>query len=192
MSSGNDFLMSGGGAKSAKFPTVGSSITGTVASDPEVVQQTEFGTGKPLFWDDGKPRQQLVVQLNTNLREDAEDDGVRAIYVKGKSLTGAIREAVKLAGAPGLEIGGTLTVTYVGDGKAERGMPPKLYTAAYQRPTNTAANAFLADTTPSAPPAAPVAVQAGPADMAALLASLPPEQRAALLAQAGQQAAPPF
>ncbi|MEV0608094.1 hypothetical protein AB0I61_17185 [Polymorphospora rubra] len=137
-----DFLM-GTGSKTAKFPTVGTSVTGQIVREPEVGQQTEFGTGKPLTWDDGRPRLQLIVQVQTTAREDAEDDGVRSIYVKGKSLTNAVRDAVRKSGAPGLEVGGTLTVTYIGDGKADRGMPPKLYTATYTRPTAGAVNEFL-------------------------------------------------
>lgn len=190
MTSANDFLMSGGGAKAAKFPAPGTTVTGAIVREPEVVQQTEFGTGRPLFWDDGKPRNQLVVQIQTEARDDADDDGVRAIYIKGKSLTGAVREAVKTAGAPGLELGGVLSVTYTGDGKAERGMPPKLYTSQYRRPTSQAANQFLAADDPNPP--APAAARTGQ-DLNAVLAQLSPDQRAALLAQAGSSAVqPPF
>jgi hypothetical protein len=185
VTSAQDFLMSGGGAKSAKFSTVGTSVTGPIVREPEVAQQTEFGTGRPLFWDDGKPRNQLVVQIQTDQRDDADDDGVRAIYIKGKSLTNAVREAVKAAGAPGLEVGGVLTVTYVGDGKADRGMPPKLYTAAYRRATAQAANAFLAAGEP-----APAAGPPSQPDMSSILAQLTPEQRAVLTQQTAS--APPF
>jgi hypothetical protein len=185
MTEAQDFLMSGGGAKAAKFPTPGTVVTGPIVREPEVAQQTEFGTGKPLFWDDGKPRNQLVVQIQTGQRDDDEDDGVRAIYIKGKSLTGAVREAVKAAGAPGLEVGGVLAITYTGDGKAERGMPPKLYSATYRRATAQAANQFLAaEAAPPAPAPAP--------DMAAVLQQLSPEQRQALLAQASSSSVPPF
>jgi hypothetical protein len=185
MTSAQDFLMSGSGAKAAKFPTPGTTVSGPIVREPEVVQQTEFGTGKPLFWDDGKPRNQLVVQIGTDARDDADDDGVRSIYIKGKSLTNAVREAVKAAGAPGLEVGGILSITYTGDGKAERGMPPKLYTAEYRRATAQAANAFLADTAPAAAPAAAP-------DLTAVLSQLSPEQQRALLAQAQSNSAPPF
>jgi hypothetical protein len=186
MTSAQDFLMSGGGAKAAKFPTAGTAVSGPIVREPEVAQQTEFGTGKPLFWDDGKPRNQLVVQIQTDQRDDSEDDGVRSIYIKGKSLTNAVREAVKAAGAPGLEVGGVLTITYTGDGKAERGMPPKLYTAQYRRATAQAANTFLAASEPAPAPA-------GLPDLAGVLAQLSPEQRAALLAQQSVSAiSPPY
>lgn len=180
MTSAHDFLMSGDGAKSAKFPTPGTTVTGAIVREPEVAQQTEFGTGKPLFWDDGKPRNQLVVQIQTDARDDADDDGVRSIYIKGKSMTNAVREAVKTTGAAGLEVGGVLSVTYTGDGKAERGMPPKLYTAQYRRAAAQAANTFLADSGPVTAPATPAA----PPDLSTVLAQLSPDQQRALLAQA--------
>jgi len=193
MTDPNSWLMAGGVA-SAKFDTHGDSLTGTI-SDTELRQQTDFDTGTPLVWDDGRPRMQLVVTLATDQRDasNAEDDGTRRLYVKSK-LQQAVSAAVRKAGAAGLEIGGKLTITYVGDDEPKRkGMQgAKLYTAEYASP---AAN-FLAQPEPAAPaipaqapaPAAPVAQQP-PADMAALLAALTPEQRAALQA-AGQR--PPF
>lgn len=139
-----DAFLTGGGSASAKFPTIGSSVTGTIAKPPTVSQQTDIKTGKPLVWDNGDPREQLVVTLQTALRDNGEDDdGLRSIYVKGskkagsQSLHDAVRGAVQAAGAKGLEVGGTLTVTYIGDGIASGpGMdPPKQYSASYASPS---------------------------------------------------------
>jgi hypothetical protein len=191
MSEANDFLMAGG-VPSAKFPTVGTSVTGTIVRQPELRQQTDITSGKPKFWDDGSPRQQVVVTLATNERDATltDDDGERAVYVKG-NLTKAVREAVRTSGAKGLEVGGTLTVTFVGEGQAERGMnAPKLYSASYVPAPAVAAANFLAADEPeqAAPPApapamagAPAAAPAGvdPAALAALQ-NLTPEQRATL------------
>jgi hypothetical protein len=143
-----DQFLLGGGGKSAKFDAIGASITGTIASAPEVKQQTSMETGQPLTWDNGDPRMQLVVTLQTSLREDEDDDGLRKLYVKGskdpasQSLHAAVAGAVHAAGAKGLDVGGTLTVTYVADGVAKtRGYnPPKKYTATYKAPD---AAAFL-------------------------------------------------
>lgn len=146
----NTFLL-GGGGKSASFPQVGSSVTGLVASPPETRQQTDM-SGNPLTWDNGDPRWQLVVPLQTEDRDDPDDDGIRNLYVKGskdpksQSLHAAVAAAVVAAGAKGLEIGGRLTVTYVADGVAStRGFnPPKKYEAQYQRPdTSQASGEFL-------------------------------------------------
>lgn len=157
----NAFLM-GGGGRSAKFEAPGDTITGTICAEPEVKQQTDIKTGAPKFWDNGDPQMQLVVRLQTGLREDSDDDGIRAIYVKGgfkaPTMQKAVADAVRAGGAKGLAIGGTLTVTYTGNGPASGvGMnPPKYYTASYQLPV--AGGDFL---TPPAPaqPAAPVPPQ---------------------------------
>lgn len=192
----DQFLM-GGGASSAKFSTIGDTVTGTIAEAPEVKQQTDLKDGAPLVWPSGDPKMQLVVTLQTETRDDADDDGKRRLYIKGKSLTDATREAVKAVGAKGLEIGGTLTVTYVGDGEAsQRGFnPPKLYKASYVRPDTTAQQAGFfgggeqaAPAPAQQPAAAPVAApQAAPAPAPAPAAAAPqggptPEQLAAVKA----------
>ncbi|MFD1940561.1 hypothetical protein ACFSKW_54820 [Nonomuraea mangrovi] len=141
----NDFLM-GSGIPAAKFETIGTTVTGQISAQPEVTQQTDLDTGKPLFWDDGRPRMQLVVTVQTNLRdpEIVDDDGQRKFYVRAK-LQEAVRTAVRAAKAKGLEVGGTLSITYSGDGEqTRRGFnPPKLYSATYQPPSVVAANDFL-------------------------------------------------
>jgi hypothetical protein len=165
----NDFLLAGGVA-SAKFETPGTTVSGKIARPPEVQQQREIDTGKPKFWDDGKPRQQLVIHLQTADRaaDDPDDDGVRAVYVRGNMLR-AVREAVRKSGAK-LEPGGELTVTYAADGerKATGFNPPKLYSAAYVPPAQAAVAEMVAG------PAAP----AGPAPD--LPPGVTPEQWAAL------------
>lgn len=157
----NQFLM-GGGGRSAKFETPGTTVTGTITAEPEVRQQTEYKTGKLQFWDNGDPMMQLVVKLQTAERdpEDKDDDGIRAIYIKGgfkkPTMQKAIADAVRAAGVKGLAVGGTLTVTYTGDGPSEgSGYPPKYYSASYAPPS---AN-FLAtgEATPPAQTAAPAA-----------------------------------
>lgn len=140
------FLL-GAGGKSASFPTVGTTVTGTIVDPaPKVAQQTDM-SGNPMTWDNGDPRLQLVVTLQTQERGDVDDDGIRKLYVKGskdpksKSLHAAVAAAVQTANAKGLEVGGTLSVTYVGDGVAStRGFnPPKLYEARYTAPDHAAA-----------------------------------------------------
>lgn len=187
-----DFLM-GGGSTSAKFPEVGTTVTGTIAREPEVQQQRDFSTSELKFWDDGKPMQQLQVVLATDERDPsvADDDGERALYVKGNLLK-AVREAIRKAGAKGLDVGGTLSVTYAADGEAsKRGFsPPKLYTAVYTPPVKKAAAEFVNGGQPAPAPVKP-AVPAAPAQPAAAtpevgaealaaLQALTPEQRKAL------------
>lgn len=138
----NSFLL-GGGGKTAKFENPGDTIKGTIAAPPELRQQTDIGTGAPATWDNGDPKMQLVVQLQTDLRDDAEDDGIRNLYVSGgfkrASLQKAVADAVRTAKAKGLEVGGTLAVRFTGEEPpSKKGFSPaKLYAAQYQPPTST-------------------------------------------------------
>lgn len=113
----NSFLM-GGGVPSAKFKNHRDEIVGVIL-DTSVRQQTDFESGELLYWQDGKPRMQLVITLQTELNEELDDDGQRRIYAKGQMLT-AIREAVKKAGAKGIAEGGKLFVRYVSDAEPKR------------------------------------------------------------------------
>ncbi|OJU44462.1 MAG: hypothetical protein BGN98_13840 [Microbacterium sp. 69-7] len=121
-----DALLAGGG-KTAKFEKIGDSYTGIVTS-AETRQATNFDTGKPEFWDDGNPKKQAVINIQTTERLDEDDDGVRAIYINawGEKIK-ALREASRLAkGAPA--VGDTFTATYIGDGpKPQKGFAPKLF-----------------------------------------------------------------
>lgn len=140
----NDFLF-GGGVKSAKFENVGDYVKGRIVS-AQMVQQTDFKTKAPKFFSDGQPMMQLKVVLATDLRDDGEDDGQRAIYAKGgkaepvsgtgKAMKDAIAEAVRKAGGKALDIGSTLTVAFTGLGKADPGLDaPKLFGAKWEPAT---------------------------------------------------------
>lgn len=165
----NSFLMGGGGAKSAKFATVGTTIGGPIVAEPEMRQQTEFKTEKPLFWDNGDAKMQLVVKVQTDLRDDAEDDGIRAFYLKGgfkrPTTQKAVADAVRNAGAQGLAVGGQLYLTLTaidGDGQDA----PKSFTARYVPPVVGAS--FLSTGEVAAPAAAqpPAAPSPAPAPQA--------------------------
>jgi|SRR6188768_3828336 len=140
----NDFLFSGG-SKAAKFENMGDSVTGTI-TDVKVTQQTSLEDNTPLTWADGSPRMQLVVTIQTDLRDDGEDDGTRKLYAKGgkyevasgsgTSLKEAIADAVKRSGAKNIEEGGALTVAFTGEGKKTNRAysAPKLWKAKYEAP----------------------------------------------------------
>lgn len=146
MPDANDLLMSGG-IPAARFPTIGSMVTGTLVREPESREQTDLNSGAVLRWDNGEPKMQVIVHLQTDERnpEDITDDGVRALYIKGQMLQ-AIRQAVRAAGADGVHTGGTLTVTFASEAEpSKRGFnPAKQYTATYVPPSRgDAANAVL-------------------------------------------------
>jgi hypothetical protein len=92
----NDILM-GSGTPGLKFEVVGTAHTGTVAASPHRASRP---TSVPRFRRPGptaRPKMQVLVQLKTTLRdpEKPEDDGTRTLYIKGKELTDAIRNAVR-------------------------------------------------------------------------------------------------
>lgn len=158
------------GGKGLKFPTPGTSYTGTITSEPVEQQQTKYGTDIPDTWPNGDPKMQILVNLDTQLREDADDDGRRTLYVASNKMKQAIWTAVTAAGVDDIKIGGTLTVTYSGNDPASKNPanPAKLYTASYVPPASPFAGE---DSTAQAPQTgyatahapAPAAQQAAPA-----------------------------
>lgn len=169
-----------GGAKSATFPTIGTTLSGTITAPPEMSQQRDMKTGDLKVWPDGNPMMQMVLTLDTDEHDpaDPDDDGQRRLFIKS-GLKSAVARAVKAAGATRLEVGGTLTVRYSSDGKQEkRGFSaPKIYEATYQRPAD---NLLGAAEPAAATAAAPAATAAAPATTAAALGNLSPEAAAAL------------
>lgn len=149
-------FLQGSGAKSATFPEIGATVTGTVIDEPIVQQQKDISTGNPKFWADGNPAMQLVIKVQTDERDpdDNEDDGTRAIYVKGQLKT-AIADACRKAGVKLPADGGTLAVKFVSEEPAStKGFnPKKIYAARYTAPPAkaTAADAFLGTSDDTAP-----------------------------------------
>lgn len=128
-----------GGSKSWS-PELGDRIKGKIVSIKRV-QQTDFTTGAPLEWPDGSPRMQTVIELQTNLHDDDDDDGLRSVWLKGgnnfeaaegkgKSGEVALAEAAKAAGVKTIDEGSDLDVVCSGKSKpTTRGyQPAKLYT----------------------------------------------------------------
>ena len=151
----NDFLFAGG-ARAAKFESIGDTVEGTI-TDADVTQQTDMETGTPLTWPDGNKKMQLVVTLQTDEKADPDDDGLRRLFAKGgkyeaeqgtgSSLKDAIADAVRKAGCRELLQGGRLKVGHTGLGKrTNRGYsPPKLFRATYEAPVKSVAAADLWD-----------------------------------------------
>lgn len=144
-----NFDLGGGGGKSFSFGSQGSqpgtSVTGTVI-DVREVQETNYDTKKPEFWDNGDPKMQIKVSLQTDLRDPANptDDGVRDVYLSGyrkaHPTTGtsgtlwAVLEAVRATtGGTSMAYGGRLTLQWV-SGMGFTG-DPRHYVAKYELPT---------------------------------------------------------
>ena len=139
----NSLDLAGDAGNSFAFDHIGASVTGQVTGMEEV-QQTDMQSGEPAFWSNGQPKLMYRVDLATQLSEGPDDDGKRSIYLKGSrkrdsgSSLAAVLEAVRSAtGSTTIAVGGTLTLTYSGDGEqTHRGYnPPKLYTAQYVAPS---------------------------------------------------------
>lgn len=135
---GDEDAFMGGGSKTFPFDTVGDEVTGRIISIQQR-QQTDMKTNEPAFWGDGKPKMMFTIALQTNIREDEDDDGVRTINVRWKSQE-AIQKAVKLAGAKKPEVGGILTMKFTGEGVAtQKGFnKPKFWSAHYIPPDASA------------------------------------------------------
>jgi hypothetical protein len=105
--------MLSGGAKSAKFENPGDTIAGVV-TDITVRQATEYGTGAPQTFQNGDPKEQIVVTIKSDGEpEDADDDGHRSIYIKGwgpqrRAFIDAVRKAGVKKPLPGDRFTATL------------------------------------------------------------------------------------
>lgn len=135
--SANDVLM-GSGIPSAKFDVMRVWVGGTIVTKPTTRQETEFGTGTPKTYPkSGDPIMGILVDVQTDQRTDAEDNGVRRMYIEGRNLKDATRDAVRASGADGLEIGGQLFLAWVAEGPPPfaNANPPKLYEGKYYPPT---------------------------------------------------------
>lgn len=174
-------------SKGIKFDVIGATITGEVISPARERQQTKFGTQEPDYWPNGDPKMQILVDLRTNLREDANDDGERTLYVASKNMKKAISDAIRSAGATDILPGGVLTVQYVGNDANSKNPanPAKMYAASYTAPSSAfaapAAQQFVPAAQPAQVPATPTsAPQAAPAAPVAQPAAQPaaaaPEQ----------------
>lgn len=187
----NAVLMGGGGAPTWKFDGEGIRKTGKIVAPPQVKQEREYdpnnpGGGNPKFFPSGDPIMGIHVEVQTD--EGGDADGRRTFYIEGKRLKDAVRDAVRTAGANGLEVGGALDVTLTrydvpGDRRSGRN---------WQIIYTPAGNAVLmgddqpaAATAPAAAPAAAPAVPAAPVPAAA--PAMTPEAIAAFEAWQKQQ-----
>jgi hypothetical protein len=133
--------MLGGGGNSLKFPSIGTKHVLHVTDEPEVMQQRDFDSGEPLYWDDAKtqPRNQLVIRGTVDGEEST-------LYAKSGILA-ALKDAIREAGVKAPKPGGVLTIAYVEDGPRKgKGMPPKVYKAKYEPGQGGAAADLLAST----------------------------------------------
>jgi hypothetical protein len=119
-------------------------VTGQSITEPKVTQQRNFHDGQPAFWPSGDPKWQTVFQVQTQLRNyegiskpdhSKPDDGVRTLFIKGKHMEKAVKDAVLAAGGGFLTVGGFIQITYIGDDMESRAASkPKFFAVRYQPP----------------------------------------------------------
>jgi hypothetical protein len=201
----NAVLMGGGGPKGWKFEDPGTTRVGTVAEPPKAVQERDYdpnnpGGGAPKVFPSGDPIMGVHVVVQTAERDPSieKDDGRRTFYVEGRYLKEAVREAIRNAGAPGLEVGGQITVTFTHREDPMDKRSRKYWTVQYvpagnaalmtpEQPAQQAAPAPAPTPAPAATPQ-PQPVQQAP-QAAATAPGMTPEQWAAFQAYQAQQAA---
>ena len=105
----------------------GDTVTGTITGSREV-PATEFGTGQPVISKfTGKQLQKTVITLQTTLRDDADDDGLRSVWIKqwgdqARAFGTAVRDAGFTPGE-----GDVLTVTLKGTKTTQSGFREKVW-----------------------------------------------------------------
>lgn len=121
---------------------------GRIVDEPQQQQMTDLVTGAPQWWDQAhtRPKMQLVVTLLCDgsgrpkpgvqvldERQNAQDNGQRRLYIRGKDMTDAIGAAFKAAGSPGLRVGGELYVVWTGErpSKMQGADPARTWAAMY-------------------------------------------------------------
>lgn len=145
-----DDLLQGGGSPSLSFKDakVGDSFTGVITATRAVQVRNYEDPTKLEFWDDGKPKMQIEVTLDTDYRDASIDDdnGERRVFLFGQKLT-ALKDALKAKGLTKLEIGGKFTISLAGTKPAKnpRYNDVKLYGIDVVAPTsNSAVDALIA------------------------------------------------
>lgn len=191
-------LEGGGGVPAVKFgerntygqfipAPIGTSYTGTLVANLGSSQITNYETKEAEFWPNGDPKMQILADIQTDARDDEDDDGIRRIYFKGQMRT-ALEQEIREKKTGRFGVGTRITVTLV-DLKAPKtvgynpqnifrvDLGPEIfpYVADAQVSVDNALGGATAETqAPVAQPAAAVAATPAPAatvDVAAVLAA---------------------
>lgn len=146
----------GGKGNSFPFDEIGDTCTGYIIAEPEEMDQTDQDSGEVKRWPNGQAKKVWKITLQTELRnpDDPEDEGIRTLWVKWKSLA-AVRDAVRAAGARDLEVGGRLALCFSAEtDTGVRGKNKiKEYTARYASPPPGSKNSGFMDAPAKAAPA---------------------------------------
>ena len=136
-----ELISNAGGITGAfnKHSPIGAAVQGVIVS-ADVMQVNNYDTGKPEFWDDGSPQQQVRIVVDTQQIDPSieNDNGHRAIYIKWwGDQRKAFIDAIKAANDTDAHVGGMFRAQYTGtkpNEKNPRLNDLKLYSFAYQAP----------------------------------------------------------
>lgn len=126
----------------------GTRVTGVI-ENVTANQVRDFQTKQPAFWNDGSPRLQVLVTIDTGVIDPnvEDDDGRRTVYIKGWGVQRrAWLQALHNAGlkkASEVKPGDRFTATFTGYGpQGNLPQPPKLfeYAIEHQSPADLAMN----------------------------------------------------
>lgn len=103
--------------------------------DKKITNQTKLGTNEIIKWENGDPRKQMELTLQTAERADPQDDGRRRMFIKG-DLPRATKAAMKPHGVNDVEIGGWFYAAWVSEKPASRPgyNDAKVFNAVYAPP----------------------------------------------------------
>lgn len=187
-----------GGSKSAftSDSLPGDTITGAVVS-VDYKQVNDFNAGEPAYFPSGDPKMQFVIVIQTDQRDDEDDDGRRTIYIpawgsKKQALVDAMRAEGMRKASEAFATGNIFTATFVEELQKQNPQTraryrEKVYTYRIQRGSLAAADRDVdpwAATTQQAPAATQPAPQAAPAPAAPAPAPAPAAPQAPAM-QAG-------
>lgn len=110
---------------------------GRIVTEPKEVAQTDINTKATLYWDDAKTRPMTQLMFTvvcdgsghaaangwaTDERVDAQDQGMRVMYIKGKDLTEAVGKELKRHHRPGLRVGDEIYNVWTGERPGKNGV----------------------------------------------------------------------
>lgn len=92
-----------GAPPSVRVTAIGETFFGVITAI-KAIQQTDFKTRKPVFWEDGRPKLQIVLTVR-----DGTDGELKSLYIGNRAYRNAARDAAKKAGT-GFRVGGQIAV----------------------------------------------------------------------------------
>lgn len=150
----------------------GTTVSGTITGS-DYRQVTDYSTKQPAFFPSGDPKMQIIINLHTNLRDNADDDGERSVYIpmwgaKKYALLDAIKAAGMTSASEAFTPGNLFAATFVGEERKQGSTgsyTEKIYRYEIRRGQQAAqaVDQALQGGSPWNQPQAPAPAQAAPA-----------------------------